>query len=1240
MWTYELYVLEGEGRVARCAVPRGGRGPLRFMVGSQPGLRVCVSACLPCVCVCVCVCVLSFCSRSNNMKLSALVRLVLVLAAVCVVVTASQRPRRKSWRGRARSALKRKGGRRPRRPAVTKPLVKVPPPAANADDAKDTFLADAVKKYDCDAKKIPRIMVEAAQAKLKISMNEVQSEFKGCAKLRAAEESKGVATDKDQDTEDHDLPAPLAGDPKMIFRTGFTSKSGWAKRWEEPVGRFARVVPQFSDKKSVTDPVKFVGNRDAMVMDGNFGASKLKPNARCKSASLVLGRGKTALQCAELVAARGGSFFSLGQKKSECFLELTKRRDCPEGFKEKEPYDFYEVSQGASLSGNGARTATTKPFNAKEGGNVAFDISLGPENGNGKCWQTFQTLVAKEKERMARKQKEFDEKLSCESGKQCHGHGLGMYSSTCDVDWHCKRSCTCKCNMGYMGTRCEKRFSSASCSSSGDPHPVSADGARYNIYDAGEWVWFKHPDVDVEVHLLTRMATGRIAATAGFAVKKGKDTVIVESPHCANGGGDVKIFIREGNTCKKISSGARYKTKNSGIEYSGRSVRIDGFNARVGGVWWYRWHGGCGRHGWLNAYLNIRAPRDGRSIGMCGPFNGNRGTDYNQIRNSGGHRHHGQWSTSYRDAVRIPSSRTFFRCGVHGMPRFQQLAANSKENMRAMRSAVAMEMDRDLAALGGDKNVKDDDAKDMFDKAKAIAKCKQRKDIVTAEALAECAEDMAKTGDVKMEEVAAKSSEESIWNAMQSMEANEKDEILELVAEAKMKVPQPMDAVLQWCSDSCGVEKNWKQLKAYPLQVYNDFLTDGKWARMTARIPDAAKSPNLQLRFYQKTKKCFCCNPFAVSNLKVKTGGWTVAIVADKAFKLFADGRFVGKGSWWDPAKDTYRYRVNPSTKVYAVEVEGGADAKMGVIGSFGPSIVTSSTWRCTYSLTPEEKKGNKWARATFDDSKWPSAVEEGDNGILPWGPRPGIAKKAKWIFTHDAYKMRGAKAYCRVIVKDAWHSYSKDHPAASRWSCKNNQNRQSPFAMQLNSDVSVGTEVESGKEGKEVQAPGVSFNTVLGKDGVAQEVLFKIAVRKIMDRTMEGGMIKRSVIRFKVLDPSPQPIKVCKIIRPWNPKEVTYNTKPAYDGAGNCVTIRATTKNEWVRLDVSEWMRAWVTDPSTNFGMAFIATGNDNVGLVSQLDPDANERPRLSMSCHGDQVPYEVVFKASEAKLVPATKK
>ena len=42
-------------------------------------------------------------------------------------------------------------------------------------------------------------------------------------------------------------------------------------------------------------------------------------------------------------------------------------------------------------------------------------------------------------------------------------------------------------------------------------------------------------------------------------------------------------------------------------------------------------------------------------------------------------------------------------------------------------------------------------------------------------------------------------------------------------------------------------------------------------------------------------------------------------------------------------------------------------------------------------------------------------------------GTKAGI-KKAKWIFTHDSYKMKGTKAYCRVNVKDAWHSYSKTH--------------------------------------------------------------------------------------------------------------------------------------------------------------------------------------------------------------------
>merc|ERR1711871_1877900 len=239
-----------------------------------------------------------------------------------------------------------------------------------------------------------------------------------------------------------------------------------------------------------------------------------------------------------------------------------------------------------------------------------------------------------------------------------------------------------------------------------------------------------------------------------------------------------------------------------------------------------------------------------------------------------------------------------------------------------------------------------------------------------------------------------------------------------------------------------------------------------------------------------------------------------------------------------------------------------GNDARMGVIGSFGPSLVTSSTWKCIDKLDANDTVGNAWMKSNYDDSKWPSAPEEGDNGVLPWGPRPGIAKKAKWIFTHDSYKMKGKKAYCRVNVKNAWHSYSKTHPEASRWSCKQQRDRQSPFVTQLNSETFVSVEIKSGKAASEYQTP----------------------------------------------DPSKNSFIICKVIRKWNAKTVTFKTAPAYDGpASKCRTVRPSGKNNWVAIDVSEWMREWVTNPKENFGMMLFPPGGDNVGFVSQLDPDAN---------------------------------
>ena len=35
------------------------------------------------------------------------------------------------------------------------------------------------------------------------------------------------------------------------------------------------------------------------------------------------------------------------------------------------------------------------------------------------------------------------------------------------------------------------------------------------------------------------------------------------------------------------------------------------------------------------------------------------------------------------------------------------------------------------------------------------------------------------------------------------------------------------------------------------------------------------------------------------------------------------------------------------------------------------------------------------------------NSPEEGDNGVSPWGPRPGNAMKAKWIFKTMVIKER-----------------------------------------------------------------------------------------------------------------------------------------------------------------------------------------------------------------------------------------
>jgi hypothetical protein len=176
--------------------------------------------------------------------------------------------------------------------------------------------------------------------------------------------------------------------------------------------------------------------------------------------------------------------------------------------------------------------------------------------------------------------------------------------------------------------------------------------------------------------------------------------------------------------------------------------------------------------------------------------------------------------------------------------------------------------------------------------------------------------------------------------------------------------------------------------------------------------------------------------------------------------------------------------------------------------------------------------------------------------------------------------------------------------------------------------------EVRNGKEADEHFSPGTSFTTKVEDDDEAR-VLMKVKTKSFIDKTIEGATIKRAVLRLLVADESENEIIVCKLIRKWSAADVTWNSQPAYDSPQTqCITAKAEKKNEWIDLDISDWMREWVSNPAGNFGMVFMPTGKDTASFISHLDPDANQRPRLTLSCHGDRTDSSHVFKATKAYL------
>ena len=133
-----------------------------------------------------------------------------------------------------------------------------------------------------------------------------------------------------------------------------------------------------------------------------------------------------------------------------------------------------------------------------------------------------------------------------------------------------------------------------------------------------------------------------------------------------------------------------------------------------------------------------------------------------------------------------------------------------------------------------------------------------------------------------------------------------------------------------------------------------------------------------------------------------------LSITVDDAFVLYIDGveqpNLPNHGNWG--ATDTIE--IPDDTEVIAIR----AYNTIGIAGILASTsdeyVLTNSTWKCT------NNGHDDWMSVFYNDESWQNAISHASNGQGPWGPRPGISPKSKWIWT-PSHTQKGLTIYCRL---------------------------------------------------------------------------------------------------------------------------------------------------------------------------------------------------------------------------------
>lgn len=1031
------------------------------------------------------------------------------------------------------------------------------------------------------------------------------------------------------------------------------------------------------------------------------------------------------------------------------------------------------------------RYLTSAPISVEGGAIVRTFVRYGDLQGGSKCKAKFAAMLA-EVARMKRCEDEVELSASCanKAGDLCNGHGTPIFESGCstngkwltgndntgsavaangDVDcsletaqWNCHKKkwrndkpseCTkCKCEAGYDPPDCTLKMVYCGQSRSvGDPHPSTTSGIYTNLYDGGEFVWYRHPDIPVEVHI-SSFPRGYVAVNAGFSIERctsvdaNKNMVppcegITDSgaKYTITAGGELKCNTLQYGCVKK--SGSTMSTQKCAQMASSDSASI---SLSAGGGYY------------KNSYLRITSKNDGRAYGVAGHC-GRSDWGGDGVANSGERGSHRQYTNEFYKKHRVSGTKSHFRCGGndgtvrhHWASGFRETAARVGSG-KALRAQAEATMQAQIKAqtealtklyakedlqnrrmrgmLGGDN--KPEVAGNVVASEIAtqwctdwIVKCSK---LQTPDegALQGCVRDMVKIGNTEdgkkktLENACALEKEDFVMAAEATRE--ELKEVAQELAEAwPLLLPSKADLVLQYCVTGCdknddkagtcrdyrsepslavakdkkhpvkvmnkACEKGtpgsgWQTMKTFSLDEYGSELT-GQFKRFTSRFPEDAiklaaaqqgeNKNKLRIRYYQhRHPTCFCCDPVAIDEISVKRGGWPVRIIADHEFRLFADGEEVGFGEWAkrENSIDVNRFRISKQTKVIGIRVESKPKARnnrdknlktgmAGVLGSIGGSLVTSASWRCTTSDKIDDTKWLKQASTEAFNGQaalWPAAAELGINSepaTEPWGVIPGIAKTARWIFTHQTTKNAVTKAYCRVDSRAAWHSYDGEHPSASRWSCATEKDRQSAFVAPLSSSNSRFAAPSTRAGTQEAKSPATSsaggwVSLKNSKDAGISTMLVRINLGDIMDQTTEGAMVKAATLRL-FTEQGNVDAKICNL-KPagagldygWTPDAAVY-AAVAKNSADDCLNFKSIQK-DFVRIDISDWVRAWRSKKESNIGFLVSVPENTelNIGAPDFEAANGDLRPRISLSCHGDQVDPSMVFKRTGVQVV-----